>query len=164
MRLQKVVVIAGILSALLVLSACAPSSGGPSQVSADPISGTWIDAAVSGDTVTVPLAVVEEHVNTHFSVETGGRKLDFMAYLLDGEVQIRANACPPCRSRGFALDGDVLVCDACQTTFDARDGSGIAGACVDYPKASVEYRIEDGAITMALSDLVEAYDETLIAG
>ena len=164
MRLHKGLVIAVILSGLLMLSACAPAAGESTTVSTDPIGGTWIDAAAAGDEVTVPLAVVEQHVNTHFSVETGGRTLDFMAYLLDGEVQIRANACPPCRSRGFALAGDILVCDACATTFDAVDGSGIAGACVDYPKASAQYRLVDGAITVALADLAEAYDATLTMG
>jgi nitrite reductase/ring-hydroxylating ferredoxin subunit len=164
MRLKKALVFTGVFTTLLAISACAPTADRSTTVSADPVSGTWIDAEISGGEVTVPLAIVEQHVNTHFSVETAGRTLDFMGYLLDGEVQIRANACPPCRSRGFALDGDVLVCDACQTTFDARDGSGIAGACVDYPKASAQYGIVDGAVTVALADLVDAYDATLTIG
>lgn len=164
MRLRNGFIIAGLLSTLLVLSACAPSSDQSTTVSAAPIDGTWIDASVVGDTAIVPLALVEQNVNTNFSLDTGGRTLTFMAYLLDGQVQVRANVCPPCRSRGFALDGNTLVCDTCATTFDARDGSGIAGACVDYPKAAAQYRIVDGAITMALVDLVGAYDETLIHG
>ncbi len=164
MRLQNGLTMTGLLGVLLVLSACSPSSEQPTTVSAAPIEGTWIDAAVVGDTATVPLALVQQDVNTHFTVDAGGRTLVFMAYMLGGEVQVRANVCPPCRSRGFALYGDTLVCDTCATTFDARDGSGISGACVDYPKASVECHIVDGAISMAVADLSAAYDETLVAG
>ena len=168
---RRILLVAG-LAGLLVVTACAaPGSSAPSASpttspggSSSPIPGTWVDVTVSGDEVTLPFAVVEEHANTHFSLQADGRELAFMAYLLDGALHIRANACPPCRSRGFALNGNVLDCDACHTTFDARDGSGIAGPCADYPKAAVQNRNVYGAITMALSDLVAAYDETLARG
>ena len=164
MRFQHGLIAIGVLSIMLLFSACTSAASGAPTVSADPIGGTWVEADVDGDAVIVPRTLVEEFVNLHFSVETGGSTLDFMAYVLDDEIQVRANACPPCRSRGFALDGGILVCGACATTFDARDGSGIAGACVDYPKAAVQHRTVNGAITMSLSDLVAAYDETLVAG
>ncbi len=144
---------------LLLLAACAaPANDG------DPIPGTWVTAEINGDTATLPLTLVEEHTNVHFDLEQDGRSLAFMAYALDGEVQVRANACPPCGSRGFTLDGYVLDCDACHTLFDARDGSGIEGACVDYPKASVPYDTIDESITLSVTALVNAYEETLIAG
>ncbi len=163
MRTTKGLIIAGALLALVTLSACS-AAGQPAAATSEPVSGTWIDASVVGDVAGVPLDLVMRDRNTHFSLETGGRTLVFMAYVLDEEVQVRANVCPPCRSRGFSLDGTTLVCDTCQTTFDARDGSGIEGACVDYPKAAVRYGIVDGTITMALVDLENAYDETLTAG
>lgn len=159
--LLLVVVVAGLTTPLV---ACGTPSGGPPSPSVEPVDGTWVDVVVDGDTVVLPSAQVQELVNLFFSVDADGRTLDFMAYLLEGDITVRANACPPCRSRGFALDGDVLVCDACQTTFDARDGSGVDGACVDYPKAAVQYRMVDGNLTMSLAALVAAYDETLIAG
>ncbi len=154
---RRILLFAG-LAGLLVVTACAaPETSSPSAARTDspggsgsPIPGTWVDVTVSGDEVTLPLAVVEEHVNTHFSLQSDGRELAFMAYLLDGNLHVRANACPPCRSRGFALNGTILDCDACHTTFDARDGSGIAGPCVDYPKAAAPNRTVNGAITMAL--------------
>lgn len=133
-------------------------------VVAGPIAGTWIEPGVYGDTVVVSVAAVESVVNTKFSVPLPDRTLDFMAYVLDGAVHVRASVCPPCRSRGFALDGVVLVCDACATTFDAVTGEGIAGACVDYPKAEASCSVADGLISMTLGDLVRAYDETLVAG
>jgi nitrite reductase/ring-hydroxylating ferredoxin subunit len=161
------------LAGLSLLAACSaaegPASPGGSAApgapsSAGPIEGTWVDVNVSGDSVAVPLSLVEEKLNTHFSVMQSDQRLDFMAYLLDGTLYVRANACPPCRSRGFALDGDVLVCDTCGTTFRAKDGNGIQGACVDYPKASAAYTVEEGVVRMSLADLGSAYAETLVRG
>lgn len=129
-----------------------------------PIAGTWIEPEIDGDTVVLPVAVVESAVNAKFSVPLPDRTLDFMAYVLDGAVHVRASVCPPCRSRGFALDGVVLVCDACATTFDVATGVGIAGACVDYPKAEARCSVTNGLISVTLEDLVRAYDETLVAG
>jgi len=163
MKTRRGVVMAG-LAVLLLLAACAaPASPAPSA-GGEPIPGTWIDVNESGDTVTVPLSLVQEKGNTHFSVTSSGKELDFMGYLLADTLYVRANVCPPCRSRGFALDGDILVCDTCGTKFDATDGSGISGACVDYPKAAAAYKIADGVVTISLSDLVSAFSQTLVAG
>lgn len=172
MKTRRILSVTAALAVLSILAACAaPGDAGapvpPGTTPASPsgpIEGTWVDVAVSGDVVTMPLSLVEEKVNTHFSVTETDRRLDFMAYVLDGALYVRANACPPCRSRGFALDEDVLVCDACATKFKARDGSGIVGACVDYPKADAAYTVVDGVVSMSLADLAAAYAETLVRG
>ncbi len=123
-----------------------------------------IGAVIDGDFVTVPLAAVEDAGNARFDVTLGDRLLDFMAYTLDGELYVRASACPPCESRRFTLEGETLVCESCWTQFDAFTGEGIDGACVDYPKAEVRYETAEGVVTMRVADLVRAYDETLQAG
>jgi len=159
--------VGGLMMVLLLAACAAPGDAaaeGPTPSVSGPIEGTWIDATFEGDSVAIPLSTVESAVNVHFSVPVADRTLDFMAYVLGGTVQVRANACPPCHSRGFALDGTTLVCDMCATLFDARDGSGIEGACVGFPKADSRYVIENGLITMSVDDLTAAYDETLIAG
>ncbi len=155
------------LAVLLVAAGCSgtPTTSEESTTgTSGPVPGTWIEVEGDDTTVRIPLDTIEKYANTHFSMETNGERLDYMAYLLDGTVHIRANVCPPCRSRGFALDGEVLVCDACATMFDARDGSGIQGACVDYPKAAVMYEIGDEMVTASVSALVEAFEETVMPG
>ncbi len=129
-----------------------------------PVIPASVDVVLSGGFVTVPLDVVEEAVNAQFSVTLDERLLDFMAYILDGRLFVRASACPPCDSREFLLDGANLVCDSCSTTFDASTGDGIDGACIDYPKAAVTYDITGGVVRMGVADLVRAYDETLSPG
>jgi nitrite reductase/ring-hydroxylating ferredoxin subunit len=128
------------------------------------IKAKWIDAQVSGTAVSIPLKEVENNWNTHFKIQIQGVTENFMAYNLDGTIYVRANVCPPCKSVGFSLDKDILVCDRCATTFKAGTGAGIKGACVNYPKASVQFKIVDGNIVLNEADLVRAYQETIKPG
>ncbi|TFH35634.1 MAG: DUF2318 domain-containing protein [Dehalococcoidia bacterium] len=164
MKTRRGLVLMTGLAALLLLAACAAPASAAASAGGEPIPATWIDVYEAGDSVTVPLSLVQEKGNTHFSVTSSGTELDFMGYLLDDTLHVRANVCPPCRSRGFTLDGDILVCDTCGTKFDAKDGGGISGPCVDYPKAAAAYKIVDGVVTITLSDLVSAFSQTLVAG
>ena len=128
------------------------------------IKGEWIEAQMNGDTVSIRQSELEKNWNVHFKVNMQGSTENFMAYLLDNEIYVRANVCPPCRSIGYSLDDDVLVCDRCATTFEAESGDGIAGACVKYPKASVPYELTNGNLVMKKGDLLTAYQNTLKQG
>ncbi|MFW6056476.1 MAG: Fe-S-containing protein [Chloroflexota bacterium] len=164
--IRAIVLTALTLAVLLIAAGCTgtTTSKESTPVTPGPVPGTWIEVEGDADTIRIPLGTIQEYVNTHFSLQMNGERLDYMAYLLDGTLHIRANVCPPCRSRGFALDGEVLVCDACATTFDASDGSGIEGACVDYPKAAVAYEMGDETIAVSVNGLVKAFEETVIPG
>jgi hypothetical protein len=131
---------------------------------AGPIEPKEITVAISGDSISIPVDIVEANWNSHFLVKTSSGTMGFMAYVLNDEVYIRASICPPCRGKTYALDGDNLVCDTCATVFSAKTGAGISGACVNYPKASVSYQTSGGNIVMKVSDLVTAYQDTLIKG
>jgi nitrite reductase/ring-hydroxylating ferredoxin subunit len=128
------------------------------------IKATIIEAQVNGDTVSIPVSDVEQDWNTQFAVDSPTGKMNFMAYLLGDKIYIRADVCPPCRSIGYSLNANTLICNTCATTFKANTGDGIAGACVDYPKASVPYTISNGSLVMKQSDLVVAYQNTLKPG
>ena len=78
-----------------------------------------------------------------------------MAYDLAGEKYVRANVCPPCRSIGFSLAGDILVCNSCGTRFNVKTGDGISGARKDYPKAAVEYAISGDNISSESSPVLQ---------
>ena len=131
------------------------------QQPSGPIKATWIEPQVAGDTVSIPVSEVNDNKIVHFNVAVAlGSEMAFMAYDIDGKLNVRANVCPPCRSIGFSLDKDTLICDTCQTTFKAKTGDGISGACVDYPKATVAYEISDGKVVMRGNDLLTAYKST----
>lgn len=130
-----------------------------------PVKATWITPEVSGDSVSIPVSEVENNTIVHFKVaDSRGSKLAFMAYDMGGQLNIRANVCPPCRSIGFSLDKDKLICDRCRTTFKAKTGEGIAGACVAFPKDNVPYEIENGEAVMNKNDMITAYQNTTQPG
>lgn len=131
---------------------------------AGPIKARELTPTVSNDTVSIPVKDVQNNWNTHFLVSAPGGTMGFMAYVLNDGIHVRASVCPPCRGKTYTLDGNTLVCDVCATTFKADTGIGIAGACVNYPKAAVAYETIDGNLVMKISDLSVAYQNTLKAG
>jgi nitrite reductase/ring-hydroxylating ferredoxin subunit len=151
-------------------SSPAPALPAPATIQATterpsgPIKAKLIEAQIDGDAVSIPVSDVESDWNTQFAVTSQSGKMNFMAYLLKDKIYVRADVCPPCRSIGYSLDGNTLVCDRCATTFKADTGDGIAGACVDYPKALVPYQVSNGNIVMKQADLVSAYESTLKPG
>jgi nitrite reductase/ring-hydroxylating ferredoxin subunit len=151
-----------IAAAVAITILLAPPGRGGQEAAA--IQAKWIEPQVAGDTVSISVSEVESNRNVHFQVETESGNMHFMAYLLDAQIHVRANVCPPCRGIGYSLDGNVLVCDRCATMFRASTGEGIGGACVNYPKAAVAYSISNGSIVMRSADLVEAYQNTLQPG
>lgn len=128
------------------------------------IRATWINPQINGNSVSIPASEVQQKWNTHFSLGEEQGNMNFMAYVQDGEMQVRANVCPPCRSIGFSLNNDELVCDKCGTRFDAISGGGISGACKDYPKALVAYEVTGDQIVMQLANLTAAYEDTIEKG
>ena len=129
-----------------------------------PIKATWVTAGVEGNSVSVSKSELESAGIIHFKVPSDDGELAFMAYTEDGDINVRANVCPPCRSIGFSLNGDELVCDSCLTRFEADTGAGISGACKDFPKASVDYQTDGDAIVMQTGDLVTAHENTTKPG
>ena len=139
------------------ISTPGPSGGGNTGGIIRP---TWVDAQVEGNVVSIPASEVDDGKMLHFRVTGQGDSMAFMAYKLDGERYVRANVCPPCRSVGFSLAGDILVCNSCGTRFEASTGAGISGACRNYPKAEVAHVVSGGKITMGIDHLVTAYENT----
>ena len=136
----------------LVLSAC----GGAAAVKP-----TWITPVVSGDSVLLPMATVQQDTIVHFWVTTPDGKESFMAYQYGGTTYVRADICVPCRSINFSLKGDILVCDSCGTTFSATSGKGVSGACKAYPKAEVKWQNAGGNLMVSAGDLATAYHNTV---
>ena len=142
----------------------ATSAGGNTGGQSGRIRPTWIGSdvlSVDGNSLLIPVDEVTSGRMLHFSISTTEYgKENFMVYDLGGEKYVRANVCPPCRSVGFSLVGDTLVCDTCATVFSAKTGDGISGACKDFPKAAAEYAISGDSISVGINDLVAAFQNT----
>ncbi len=163
---NRLLIISAVIVAIMGISIYFGVTGRAEQndINDMPVKATWIEPQVAGDSVFIPVSEVENNRNVHFNVKIEGEDMNFMAYAMGGEIFVRANVCPPCRSIGFSLEEAVLVCDRCATTFKAETGDGIAGACVDYPKAAVPYEINGGNIIMNSTDLIVAYEDTIEPG
>ena len=178
------VVIALTMSLLIVITLSLAACSGPTSASmpavtatpaqtlapthsskpSGPVDAKWIEAQVNGDTVSIPVSEIENDWNTRFEVQSADGNISAMAYVLDGAIYVRADICPPCRSRSFTLNGNILDCDSCHTKFNASTGDGVSGACVNYPKDSVSYTISNGNVVMSKADIVTAYQNTLKPG
>ncbi len=131
----------------------------------EPIRATWVAVQTGDDTVSISVSEVNNKKLVHFLLgRAPSGDIAFMAYELDGKIYVRSNVCPPCWSMGFSLQKDILVCDTCATTFKAKTGDGIKGACVAFPKASLPYEIRGDTIIMKRNDLITAYQNTLKPG
>jgi nitrite reductase/ring-hydroxylating ferredoxin subunit len=158
---KKKLILGLLLAALpLIFVACSGEKTGSNQ----PVKATWVEPEITGDTVTLPVSALEDNEIIHFKLAGLNGDIAFMGYEIDGETNIRANLCPPCRSIGFSLNGDTLVCDTCRTQFEAKSGEGISGACVAYPKAEVAYKVSQGKIVMNAEDLLAATSKTAEPG
>jgi len=156
---MSTVILAGValLASILSVAGCSSNS--------EPIRATWVDIQADGDTASISLSEVNNKKLVHFLLGTGPTgDIAFMAYGVREKIYVRSNVCPPCWSVGFSLQKDALVCDTCATTFKAKTGDGIKGACVAFPKASVPYEIRDDTIIMKRNDLITAYQNTLKPG
>lgn len=155
-----------LLVIIVIISAlgCVDNKSSISTAGASPVEGTWIDAKVTEDTVSIPLKSIDDNTNVHFKVNTEIGEISVMAYKLDDKIFVRSNVCPPCNSIGFALDKNTLVCDSCGTVFDATTGSGIEGGCVAYPKENIPYTISDGNIILKIDDVIAAHKKTVEVG
>lgn len=155
-----------LLVMIVILSAlgCVENKSGVSTAGASPVEGTWIDAQVTEDTVSIPVKSIDDNTNIHFKVKTDIGEISVMAYKLDNKIFVRSNVCPPCNSIGFALDKNTLVCDSCGTVFDATTGSGIRGGCVAYPKENIPYTVSDGNIILKIDDVITAHKKTVEVG
>ncbi len=147
-----------LLLALVLISTACTAQGAPL------VKATWVKPQTSGDTISISAADVTNNKIAHFSVPFALGTENFMAYELGGKVYVRANVCPPCRSVGFDLSGDRLICETCKTVFKAATGDGVSGACVAYPKASIAYQVEGDQIVMLSADLQSAYQNTMEPG
>lgn len=160
-KLASMVLLIISLTVMIAISGC---SGGASAQRV--YKETEITPAVNGDTVTIPVDIVNSKKNVHFALATSQGTTSFEAYYYKDAIQVRASFCVPCRGTSFTLSGDTLICDNCGTVFSAKDGTGISGvaSCRSYPKANVPFTTANGNVVMKMSELTTAFANTLTPG
>lgn len=118
----------------------------------------WAEPAISGDVVTIPVAVAASEDHVHFSVPGNDGDASYIGWLRDDSFNARATVCPCCGAQAIEWGGIHLVCRSCDTVFNL--GTGVGDETCAYPEGSLPATVSGGVITMSLDELIEAYDRT----
>lgn len=113
---------------------------------------TKIPADIGGGKVAVNLQEIKDKQFLTFDVPgisftlNNGSKFDnlpILAYVSpQGNVVVATSLCEPCSGTSFRIEGDQLVCNACDTRWSLDGLQGISGGCMKYPPETVKYTVE----------------------
>lgn len=141
--LAAVVLLAG--AALWYFSAQSPQS--PANPTAT--------ANASGDIVSMPLSTFDDGKAHYFQHKSGDITIRyFVIKSADGAVRAAFDACDVCwpAGKGYAQDGDFMVCRNCGQRFHSTRVNEVKGGCNPAP---LERKVENGMLVIRVSDIVE---------
>ncbi|MBI2907895.1 MAG: DUF2318 domain-containing protein [Chloroflexi bacterium] len=128
-RNARVALLAATLAIVLGMSAVSLASSKPVDPRPEPVQ-------VSGDTVRLSLAEMEEDTLHKFVVTIKGTDVRFLAVKLkDGYVAAALDACNICGPVGFMQEGENAICKNCQAPI-AMNTLHLGGGCNPIPLAS----------------------------
>jgi uncharacterized membrane protein len=115
--------------------------GGPDEVRA------------TGGVVAIPVAQVSDGKAHFYSFKTGGKDVKFFAIKSrDGVIRTALDACDVCyqAKKGYAQQGDSLVCNNCGQKFHSARVMEVKGGCNPSP---LPRAIEGGKVVIRAADL-----------
>ena len=106
-----------------------------------------IDPVVQKDKIRIPLSKIQEHDIVYFEHENDqGFPVPLTAYVTpSGRIFTGSSICEPCQGRRWAIDGDLLYCMKCGTTFKLENHEFVSGSsvCGDYPPVFMSHEIRN---------------------
>lgn len=107
------------------------------------------------DTVTVPVAALQDGRLHRFGVLTGSHTTRFLAMqTADGRIRTAMDACEICGSKGYVQQGPHLVCLNCSAEIDPMT-LGVSGGCNPIPLAS---EVRDDRLVVPMPDIMAFAD------
>jgi uncharacterized membrane protein len=111
--------------------------------------------AAGGDDVRLPVAQFDDGKARHFDYKHG--KLTIRYFVIksaDGVLRAAFDACDVCwpAGKGYAQEGDVMVCRNCGRRFASVSVNEVKGGCNPAP---LERRVENGMLVIRVSDILE---------
>lgn len=120
---------------------------------------TEIPADIEDGQIKIPLSSLEANfiiytmVDPDRKIGNGQEGLPLMVYLSPaGRVMVASSFCEPCYSRKFHIEGDVLVCNVCNTRWALADLTGLGGGCVKYPPQEIKYTVDETTKTILVNE------------
>lgn len=107
------------------------------------------------DAVRFPVAQFDDGKAQHFEYKHG--KLTIRYFVIkssDGVLRAAFDACDVCwpAGKGYAQDGDVMVCRNCGRRFASVSVNEVKGGCNPAP---LERKVENGMLVIRVSDILE---------
>jgi uncharacterized membrane protein len=88
--------------------------------------------------------------------KTRGSDYGFFIYEApNNNIITRISICEPCDGDAFHIedDGKIIVCNKCDTKWDAVSFKGISGGCINSPPPELHHIVEDGYIIIKEQDI-----------
>lgn len=112
-------------------------------------------ARVSGDVVSMPAAAFDDGKARYFEHQHGNITIRyFVVKSADGVLRAAFDACDVCwpAGKGYAQDGEFMVCRNCGQRFHSTKVNEVKGGCNPAP---LERRMENGMLLIRVSDILE---------
>jgi uncharacterized membrane protein len=109
----------------------------------------------SGDIVSLPVATFDDGKAHYFVHQHGDIAIRyFVLKSADGVLRAAFDACDVCwpAGKGYAQDGDYMVCRNCGQRFHSSQVNEVKGGCNPAP---LERKVENGMLVIRVNDLVE---------
>jgi uncharacterized membrane protein len=124
------------------------------MTSSNPLNPTTA-ARVSGDVVSMPATNFDDGRAHYFEHKHGSITIRyFVVKSADGVLRAAFDACDVCwpAGKGYAQDGDFMVCRNCGQRFHSTKVNEVKGGCNPAP---LERRVENGMLVIRVSDILE---------
>lgn len=111
-------------------------------------------AAVAGQTVSIPAAMFDDGKARYFEHKDGSITIRyFVIKSSDGVIRAAFDACDVCwpAGKGYAQEGDVMVCRNCGQRFKSTQVNEVKGGCNPAP---LDRRVENGTVVIQVSDIL----------
>ena len=112
-------------------------------------------ASASGEIVSMPVSTFDDGKAHYFQHKTGDITIRyFVLKSADGVIRAAFDACDVCwpAGKGYAQDGDFMVCRNCGQRFHSTKVNEVKGGCNPAP---LERRVENGKLIIRVSDILE---------
>ena len=112
-------------------------------------------ARLSGDVVSMPAADFDDGQAQYFEHKHGSITIRyFVVKSADGVLRAAFDACDVCwpAGKGYAQDGDFMVCRNCGQRFHSTRVNEVKGGCNPAP---LERRVENGMLLIRVNDILE---------
>jgi uncharacterized membrane protein len=111
-------------------------------------------AAVAGKTVSMPAALFDDGKAHYYEHKDGNIAIRyFVLKSSDGVIRAAFDACDVCwrAGKGYAQDGDFMVCGNCGQRFKSTKVNEVKGGCNPAP---LDRRLENGTVVIQVSDIL----------